>query len=388
MIASSSQLLWYTTRATGVVALLLLTGTVVLGILTSVRFGTRQWPRFAFQEIHRRVALLSVIFIALHVVTTVSDTYAPIGWLSVFVPFTSPYRRLWLGLGSVAVDLLLAVTISSLLRQRISHRVWRSLHWLAYASWPVALLHGLGTGTDPRLGWMVMLTVACVTAVLVALGWRLVAGWPARAGTRILAGAGSLLGVVGVAAWSATGPLRPGWAARAGTPPQLLAGASSPAPAGSGSSSSSSAAAPPSSGSAPQSAPGASQAPLPPPPYRTSLSGSVSQTMQAGGLEQVDIKAQAQGSLDAVLRVVITGSPDSSGGVLMRQSQASFGPPDVPGEYQGEVVGLDGSRLLLSLRDQAGSTLYLRVDLSLTGNQLTGTLSSTTYASGSTGDDN
>ena len=123
MIATSSHLLWYTTRATGVVALVLLTASVVLGVLTSVRFGTTQWPRFALQDLHKRVSLLSMVFIGFHVVTTVSDAYAPIGWMSVFVPFTSSYRRLWLGLGSVAVDLLLAVTVSSLLRQRISHRV-------------------------------------------------------------------------------------------------------------------------------------------------------------------------------------------------------------------------------------------------------------------------
>ena len=189
MIATSSHLLWYTTRATGVVALVLLTGTVVLGVLTSVRFGTTQWPRFALADLHRRVSLLSMVFIALHVVTTVSDSYAPIGWVSAFVPFTSSYRRLWLGLGTVAVDLLLAVTVSSLLRQRISHRAWRALHWLAYASWPVALLHGLGTGTDPHLRWMVLLTIACVAAVLTSIGWRLVSGWPADAGRRVVAGA-------------------------------------------------------------------------------------------------------------------------------------------------------------------------------------------------------
>jgi sulfoxide reductase heme-binding subunit YedZ len=224
MIATSSHLLWYTTRATGVVALLLLTGTVVLGVLTSVRFGTTQWPRFALADLHRRVSLLSVAFIALHVVTTVSDSYAPIGWVSAVVPFTSPYRRLWLGLGTVAVDLLLAVTVSSLLRQRIRYRAWRALHWLAYASWPVALFHGLGTGTDPHLRWMVLLTIACVVAVLASIGWRLVSGWPTNARTRVVAGVGSVLAVIAMAVWSANGPLRPGWPAKAGTPASLLGG--------------------------------------------------------------------------------------------------------------------------------------------------------------------
>jgi len=383
MIATSSHLLWYTTRATGVVALVLLTGTVVLGVLTSVRFGTPRWPRFALQDIHRRVSLLAVVFIGFHVLTTVSDSYAPIGWVSVFVPFTSPYRRLWLGLGTVAVDLLLAVSISSLLRQRINHRVWRGLHWLAYASWPVALMHGLGTGTDAHLGWMVLLTVLCVTSMLAAIGWRLVSSWPARARTRLLAGAGSLLGVVGIAAWAAGGPLRPGWAARAGTPPSLLAGAHI-AP-NSSSASSGSPTQPPAPGQAGSSSPPVSGSTLPAPPYRASLAGSISQSLQPGGLERVDMKAQTQGSVSAVLDVVIVGSPDAGGGVEMQQSQVSFGPPGVPGQYQGSIVGLHGSRLLISLHDHAGSSLSLHVDVSVVGQQLTGQLTTVSSEGGSFG---
>jgi hypothetical protein len=343
-----------------------------------VRFGTTQWPRFALQDLHRRVSLLSMVFIGFHVVTTVSDAYAPIGWVSVFVPFTSSYRRIWLGLGAVAVDLLLAVTISSLLRQRIGHRVWRALHWLAYASWPVALLHGLGTGTDPRLGWMVLLTIGCVTAVLSAIGWRLTSGWPARAGTRVLAGAGSVLAVIAMAVWTANGPLRPGWAARAGTPASLLAGAKR-----------ASATPPRSPVSSPSS--GTGQLPastsLPLPPYQATLAGSISQVTQPSGLEQVHIKALTQGALDAVLDVLIVGSKGSSGGVAMQQSQASFGTPSVPGEYQGQIVGLDGSRLLLALRDQAGASLDLRLVVSIDGSQLTGQLASSTPGAGGGFDD-
>jgi sulfoxide reductase heme-binding subunit YedZ len=344
-----------------------------------VRFGTTQWPRFALQDLHKRVSLLSMVFIGFHVVTTVSDAYAPIGWMSVFVPFTSSYRRLWLGLGSVAVDLLLAVTVSSLLRQRISHRVWRALHWLAYASWPVALLHGLGTGTDPRLGWMVLLTIGCVTAVLSAIGWRLTSGWPARAGTRVLAGAGSVLAVIAMAVWTANGPLRPGWAARAGTPASLLAGARR-----------TSATPPRNPVSSPSSGTGQSAATsLPLPPYQATLAGSISQGAQSSGLEQVHIKARTRGALAAVLDVLIVGSKGSSGGVAMQQSQASFGTPGVPGEYQGQVVGLDGSRILLALHDRTGALLDLRLVVSIDGSQLTGQLaSSTPGAGGGFGDDN
>jgi len=384
MIATSSHLLWYTTRATGVVALLLLTGTVVLGVLTSVRFGTTQWPRFALQDLHRRVSLLSMIFIALHVVTTVSDSYAPIGWVSAIVPFTSAYRRLWLGLGTVAVDLLLAVTISSLLRQRVGYRAWRALHWLAYASWPVALLHGIGTGTDPHLGWMVLLTIVCVAAVLASIGWRLVSGWPAKAGMRVGAGAGSVLVVIAMAAWAASGPLRPGWAARAGTPASLLGRSQSAA----GASPATQAPSAPSPSQASPSSRSSTSTSLPAPPYRANLAGSVVRSVQSNGLEQVAMKAQTQGSLRAVLDMVILGNPGSSGGVVMQQSQASFGPPDVPSQYQGNIVRLDGSRILLALRDRTGGSLSLRVDVSIVSTRLTGQLASVTSGTGGFDDSN
>ncbi len=364
--ATTSQLLWYTTRATGIVALVLLTGSVVLGVLTSVRFGTRSWPRFTFQDLHRRLSLLAVVFVALHVVTTVSDSFAPIGWVSVVIPFTSPYRRLWLGLGTVSVDLLLAVTVSSLLRQRIKARSWRALHWLAYGSWPLALFHGLGTGTDPHLGWVLLLVVGCVTAVLVAVGWRLIAGWPARAGARMATGAAGVAVVIVLMAWTATGPLRPGWAARAGTPAALLAhsqkaAALAPAPA-------------PAPGSGASSAPPAST--LPAPPYRAALAGTITQQSAADAEVRLEIKAQTSGALVAVLDIVIVGAPEGSGGVSMQQSQATFGPPGDPGQYHGEIVGLDGSRILLSLSGPGGSRLELRVDVAQSGSHITGELTS------------
>lgn len=373
---TSSQMLWYTTRATGIVALVLLTATMVMGVLTTVRFGTWRWPRFTWQDIHRRISLLALVFVGLHVVTTVSDSFAPIGWISVVVPFTSSYRRLWLGLGTVSVDLLLAVTISSLVRSKINPRTWRALHWLAYASWPLAVVHALGTGTDPHLGWMLLLTIGCVASVLGALGWRLAAGWPARAGTRVVAGIVSTVAVVALAAWTAAGPLRPGWAARAGTPAALLGSHRSAVP-------------PPTASSGAQSPPTSSSVPgsgaLPAPPYRAALAGTFSQQAQSGGIVQVAIRAQTAGTLVATLDVVITGTPDGSGGVIMQRSRATFGPPSTPGEFQGQITALDGSRLVLALTSGAGATLGLRVDLSVAGSHVTGELTSLRGAGGASG---
>jgi sulfoxide reductase heme-binding subunit YedZ len=377
--AASSQLLWYSTRTTGIVALVLLTASVVIGVLTTLRYGNEQWPRFAIQSVHRKVSLLAVVFLGLHVVTTVSDSFAPIGWLSVVVPFTSAYRRLWLGLGTAALDLLAAVTISSLLRQRINPRTWRALHWLAYASWPLAVVHSLGTGTDPRLRWVLLLVAACVVSVLGVLTWRLATGWPAHAGARVAAGATSVVAVIALVGWTATGPLRPGWAARAGTPKALLAGSRSPL-AGSHPSGTGGSAAPPTTTTTPSRAGG-----LPAPPFQAPLTGTISQQSQRDGSLKVTIAARTSGNLAAAVQIVIIGTSDGQGGVIMQQSQATFGPSSAPSEYQGHIVRLEGTRIELSMTDAAGSPLVLRVDVNITGSQVSGQLASISASSLATG---
>jgi methionine sulfoxide reductase heme-binding subunit len=154
LAAAGPSPLWYLTRATGAVALLLLTASVVLGILGAVRFGSPRWPRFLTAGLHRNLSLLVLALLAVHILTAVLDSFAPIGLKDAVVPFVSAYRPLWLGLGALAFDLLLALAATSLLRRRLGYRAWRSVHWLAYGSWPLALTHGLGTGSDAKVGWM------------------------------------------------------------------------------------------------------------------------------------------------------------------------------------------------------------------------------------------
>jgi sulfoxide reductase heme-binding subunit YedZ len=173
MIATSSTTLWYTTRATGIVALVLLTATLVLGILTAGRVRSRSWPAFAQADLHKRISLLAMVFLAFHVLTAVLDTYVNVGWAAILVPFASSYRPVWTGLGTVGVDLMLAVAISSALRHRISAQTWRAIHWLAYGSWPVAMAHSLGMGTDASKLWMDGLAGACSLAALGSLTWRI-----------------------------------------------------------------------------------------------------------------------------------------------------------------------------------------------------------------------
>lgn len=164
--------LWYATRATGLVALLMLTASVLLGLLAAGRFSGDRWPRFLTQGLHRNVSLLVVVFLTLHVASTVLDTYTSIPLTAAFVPFTSGYKPPWLSLGAVALDLLVALIVTSLARERLGYRAWRVLHWLAYACWPVAVAHGLGIGTDRSATWVIALTIGCMGCVGVAVTWR------------------------------------------------------------------------------------------------------------------------------------------------------------------------------------------------------------------------
>src|SRR5579862_913249 len=171
----SDQLLWYPTRGAGAVSLVLLSAVVVLGLLARVRFETRGWPRFLSAAVHGDLALMALVFLLLHIVTAVVDPFTHLGLVAAVVPFGSYYRTVWLGLGTIAFELLLAIVATSLLRHYIGARVWRGVHWLAYAAWPVAVLHGIGTGTDRTALWMLGIDVICIVAVAVALVWRAVA---------------------------------------------------------------------------------------------------------------------------------------------------------------------------------------------------------------------
>jgi Ferric reductase like transmembrane component. len=170
--------LWYTTRGAGAVSLVLLSAVVVLGVLSTLRFESTSWPRFLTTGLHRNIALTAVVFLALHIVTAVVDPFTHLGWLAAVVPFSSYYRTFWLGLGTIAFELLLAITATSLVRGLIGHAAWRAIHWLAYVSWPVAVIHGFGTGTDTWSGWMLVIDLFCILAVSLAVGTRLMVQSP------------------------------------------------------------------------------------------------------------------------------------------------------------------------------------------------------------------
>lgn len=168
-----NTLLWYTTRGAGAVTLILLSTVVVLGVLSTLRVEGSRWPRFLTTGLHRNLALMTLVFLALHIVTAVVDPYTNLGWAAAFIPFSSSYRTLWLGIGAISFELLLAIVITSLVRGFLGHRTWRAVHWLTYAAWPIGVIHGLGTGTDTWSAWMLAITAACIAAVGVAIIIRL-----------------------------------------------------------------------------------------------------------------------------------------------------------------------------------------------------------------------
>jgi sulfoxide reductase heme-binding subunit YedZ len=170
---TTSGTAWYLMRASGVVTLVLLTTVFVLGIATTTRWRGRRLPGFAAVSLHRSISLLSVVFLAVHILTALVDPYAAVNVAAVVVPFVAGKSALWVGLGAVSLDLTLALIVTSLLRHRIGLRLWRGVHWAAYLSWPLALFHSLGIGSDTGTLWLRLAAAGCVASVATAVALRL-----------------------------------------------------------------------------------------------------------------------------------------------------------------------------------------------------------------------
>lgn len=174
----NSRALWYLTRGSGVVTLILLTVAVLVGLMTAGRWSSGRWPRFVVEMLHRNISLLSTIFLLVHIATSVLDTYVSISWLDAVIPFGGSYRPFWLGMGALSLDAFVAVALTSLVRARLGYRPWRAVHWLAYGSWGFAVIHGLGMGSDRHQPWFLAINLGAVGAVALAAAWRTWAGRP------------------------------------------------------------------------------------------------------------------------------------------------------------------------------------------------------------------
>ena len=232
--AGNPSWFWYATRGLGASTLLVLTATVVLGILTATRWSGEQTPGFVAVDLHRNLSLLAICLLLAHIVTTVLDPFAHISVRDVLIPVGAAYRPVWLGLGVAAFWVLVAVAATSLLRDRVGLRTWRLIHWAAYTSWPLAFIHALGTGSDARAAWLVALAAACAAAVVVAIAERLRDGRLITLPIRGLAAVAVVAFFVGAGMWAVNGPFQVGWAAKAGTPPLKTAVVTGPVHSGPG----------------------------------------------------------------------------------------------------------------------------------------------------------
>jgi sulfoxide reductase heme-binding subunit YedZ len=366
-VAFDARTMWYVTRATGIVSLLLLTASVVLGVTEAVRWMSDRWPRFVTAGIHRNISLLATTFIGVHIATAIVDGYAPIGWFDAVLPFHAAYRPIWLGLGTVAFDLLVAITITSLLRKRLGYRSWRVVHWAAYACWPVALVHALGTGTDTKTNWLLGLEFACMAAVVFAVWWRIVvAGTPLADPRQLAAATVSVIGPFLIAAWVFAGPLQPGWARHAGTPAALLGGSTGTAAATGDA---------PAPASQPSGAsPSTSQRPSAlAPSFDAGLSGTLTDPgPDRRGSDTITIDAQLDSGAVGTVHVVLSGQAIDDGGVSLSSGTATVSGSggDV---YTGSVTALSGNVVDAALQSKSGSPMSLELDLVLQGTSVSGT---------------
>ena len=168
---------WYAARAGGLLAYLLLSASICLGLLMSGKARLKRWPKFALEDVHRFLGILAGVFIAIHGAALLLDSFVPFSLSQVLVPGTSSYRPLAVGFGVVAAELLVALAISNHFRRRIPHGVWRRLHMLNFAVWALALVHGLTAGTDATTAWALTLYIGSAWSVLTLFIYRLSLSW-------------------------------------------------------------------------------------------------------------------------------------------------------------------------------------------------------------------
>ncbi len=342
--------MWYLTRGSGIVALVLLTGTVLLGIVGTMRFSSPKWPRFLQQGLHRNLSLLCVAIIPIHVIASVADGFVPISIVDAVIPFHSKYRPVWVGLGAVSLDLMLAIIATSLLRHKIGYSSWKWIHYLAYLSWPIAVLHGLGTGSDVKIPAFLVINVLAVASVLIALGWKLYVVFPASVSSKTLVTLAGLIFVFGLVIFTIFGPLTPNWAKRSGSVINAQVATNS--------SKSTSTTTPPANK-------------VPTLPFTSNFSGTISQSSsQYSSNVTISIVGKVSIGGGITLRVSISGVA-AEGGVSMETSTVSFG------SATGSISNLSGTDLVASMKSPTGTSFILSAafNLSQSSTSVTGTVS-------------
>jgi DMSO/TMAO reductase YedYZ heme-binding membrane subunit len=200
---------WEVARAGGMLAYVLATASVVLGLLLSLGVRSQRWPRFITNELHRFLSVLTLIFVVIHTIAVLVDPFTAFTPAEVLVPFASHYRPLWIALGIVAGYLALAVWASEYVRGRIGYAWWRRFHYLAFAVFVLGALHGVGTGSDTREWWGLATYGVTIGAVVILIGWRLLRSL--APGWRDVAVGALALVHAAAAIFILAGPAQAGW---------------------------------------------------------------------------------------------------------------------------------------------------------------------------------
>ncbi len=200
---------WEIARVGGMLALVLATASVLIGLALSLKVRSTHFPRFITNELHRYVSLLTLAFLLVHGLAVWADPFTGFTPGEVLVPLAAHYRPLWIAIGIVSGYLMLAVYLSEKVRPRIGYAWWRRFHGISFLIFLLGLLHGLGSGSDTAAGWAVATYLVCGGSVALLLLLRLMAMRPGDG--RDVAVIGVAFAVLALVVFTLVGPMRAGW---------------------------------------------------------------------------------------------------------------------------------------------------------------------------------
>jgi DMSO/TMAO reductase YedYZ heme-binding membrane subunit len=329
------MVIWYVVRASGFVAYGLVTLAIVLGLLLSQRVQSPgHWPRAVNQELHQFTLLLAAIFTAVHGLSAWIDPFTRFHWFEVLVPFSSHYRPLWMAFGIIGMYLGIALAVSTWLRPRLGYRTWRAFHYMAYLVFVLVTLHGLGTGSDTRTGWALVIYAVSVGLVASLTVWRLLS--PAGRGKRHGRAVAGVLGSVGaLALFAVLGPLQPGWNAIANN--------------GHG------------SGSRVPVAPVARSAVAE--SLMASVTGTIQEAKQAGGYLAIDLLAKIPGHTGGTLAIQLHALPTLDGSAVVQGGRVLWEPARTTAYFVAQKLSYNNDVVTADLKSPTSS---VRVHVRLT----------------------
>lgn len=357
-VVNNTKFLWYTSRATGIIAMVLLGVVVTLGILTASKSTPLGLGKFIGPDLHRRLSISTLVFLVAHIISAILDPFVTVGIGASLIPFAAKYRPLWVGLGTTSFDLLLVIVATSVVRHRFNHGIWKKVHYLSWVVVTLVLFHALGTGSDAHIKLVEGIYVLFVLAMGGAGIYRAYQEYGLAKGQKIVAGASLFLVPIALLGWALNGPLKAGWAKSASgfsIFPTTTVAVSSGSTAKSSSTS--------------QAASGPAVAL---PITNAAITGTMTQTQTSSGVVVLVLRGSVANSVDYV-EVQLNGVVQE-GALALESSTAFLGTKSAPNTYTGTVTQANGSALTLSLKGPKGA-VTANLNVSLSGSSFSGTIS-------------